>query len=92
MHCEYLPASTVVRDFEQHTMMTHVNEAISALSIDPSAGYNNPSNFVKFYIVFVMISMFIVAAGSLHVHTFVITNSLLFFLTKFNMKMPIHLT
>jgi hypothetical protein len=30
LHCEQLPASTVVHDFEQHTMSTCVNEDASS--------------------------------------------------------------
>ena len=38
LHCERLPASTVVRDFEQRTMSS-ANGASDALGMGPSAGY-----------------------------------------------------
>ena len=33
LHCEHLPASTVVRDFEQRTMSTSANAASNALGM-----------------------------------------------------------
>ena len=39
LHCEHLPTSTVVRDFEQRTMSTSANGASDALGMEPSAGY-----------------------------------------------------
>jgi len=40
LHCEHLPASTMVRDFEQRTMSTSANGASDALDMEPSAGYS----------------------------------------------------
>jgi len=83
LHCEHLSASTVVLDFEQHTMTTRVNRATSALSMGPSAGYIcnlTVSTFSKVFMILNMINMLIiVATGSSHVHILVVTNLLLHF-------------
>jgi hypothetical protein len=41
----------VVRYFEQHTMLICVNKVTSALSIDPSIGYNSLFEFLKCSII-----------------------------------------
>ena len=96
---EHLPASTVVHDFDQHTMTTRVNGATSALSMGPSAGYNPFLGFVKFnifsvmvYMLFMFISATIASSNITHMHIHVVTNLLWFFWIKFNMKMPQYLT
>ena len=48
LHCEHLPASTVVDDFEQRTMSTSANGASDALGIGPSAGYSLISMIIVF--------------------------------------------
>jgi hypothetical protein len=55
LHYVYLPAPTVVRDFEQLTMSG--TEATGALSMGPSAGYISILKLVKFNFIFAMISM-----------------------------------
>jgi hypothetical protein len=96
LHCEHRPASTVVHYFEQHTMLTHVNGAIGALSMGPSAGYSSNLTVSIFNRVFVLLNMInifiIVATSSLHMHIFVVTNLLLFIWIKLNMKIPKFLT
>lgn len=98
LHCICLPASTELRDFEQLTV-TRGNGATNALSMGPFAGYNFISEFVKFNLILLIISMFIlhvlynvVSSRVSHMHIYVITNMLLFFWIKFNMKMSKLLT
>ena len=57
LHCEHLRASTVVRDFEQHTISTSANGASDALDMGPSAGYSLISVITVFCILTVSISM-----------------------------------
>jgi hypothetical protein len=65
LHCKHRPASTVVRDIEQRTMLTSVHGAAGALSMGPSTGYASNltiSMFSKVFILLNMISMFIIVA------------------------------
>jgi hypothetical protein len=65
-------------------MLTSARGAAGALSMDPSARYTSNftvSMFSKVFVLLNMISMFIIlASSSSHVHIFVVTNLLLFFL------------
>ena len=96
LHCERLPASTVVRDFEQRTISTSANGASDALGMGPSAGYSLISVItVLAAIVFVCMSSLhgVVFIREIHMHIYAITNLLmLFFWIKLIMKMPKYLT
>jgi hypothetical protein len=50
LHCDHLPASTAVHDFEQRTMATSANEASDALGMGPSAGYIIFSSLYQFMV------------------------------------------
>ena len=81
LHCEYLPASTVVRDFEQRTMSTSANGAFDTLGMGPSAGYSLISVISVLYVFTVFISMsslhVVVFIRNIHIH--VVTNLLMLF-------------
>jgi hypothetical protein len=86
-HYVHLPASIVVCDVKQRTMMTSVNGAIGALSMGPSAGYNLILEFVKFNITFfamifmLLVFIFATSTGSTftHMHIHVVANLLWYF-------------
>ena len=96
LHCEHLPASTVVHDFEQRTMSTSANGASDALGMGPSTGYILISVItVLAAIVFVCMSSLhaVVFIREIHMHVYAITNLLmLFFWIKLIMKMSKFLT
>ena len=97
LHCEHRPAPTVVRDFEQRTMLTSANGASDTLSMGPSAGYNLNSVFTSFCVLTVSICMSYLHAvafvSDIHMHIYVVTNFLMFyFWIKLIMKMPNYLT
>jgi hypothetical protein len=50
LHCDHLPASTAVHDFEKCTMATSVNGASDALGMGPSAGYILFSSLCQFLV------------------------------------------
>ena len=96
LHCEHLPASTVVHDFEQRTMSS-ANGASDALGMGPSAGYSLISMITVFYILTVSISMSSMHAvafiRNIHMHIYAVTNLLmLYFWIKLIMKMSKYLT
>ena len=84
LHCEHLPASTVVRDFEQHTMSTSANGASDALGMGPSAGYSLISVITIFCIFTVSICMSsmhdVAFIRNIHMHIYVVTNLLMLFI------------
>ena len=97
LHYEHLPASTVVRDFEQRTISTSANGASDALGMGPSVGYSLISVITVFCILTVSISMSSMHAvafiRNIHMHIYAITNLLmLYFWIKLIMKMPNYLT
>ena len=97
LHCEHLPASTVVRDFEQRTMSTSANGASDALGMGPSAGYSLIyliTVFCAFTVFICMSSLHAVAfVRDIHMHIYAVTNLLiLYFWIKLIMKMPKFLT
>ena len=97
LHYEHLPVSTVVRDFEQRTMLTSANGASDALGMGPSAGYSLISVIYVLYVVTVFISMSslhaVVFIRNIHMHIYVVTILLmLFFYIKLIMKLPKFLT
>ena len=97
LHCEHLPASTVVRDFEQRTMPTSANGASDALGMGPSAGYSLISVITVFCNLTVSISMSSMHAvafiRNIHMHIYTVTNLLmLYFWIKLIIKIPKYLT
>jgi hypothetical protein len=50
LHCDHLPASTAVHDFEQRTMTTSVNGASDALGMGLFAGYILFSSLCQFMV------------------------------------------
>ena len=96
LHCEHLPTSTVVRDFEQHIMLTSANGASDALSMGPSAGYILISVItVLAATVFICMSSLhvVVFIRDIHMHIYAVTNLLmLFFWIKLIIKMHKYLT
>ena len=97
LHCEHLPTSTVVHDFEQRTMSTSANEASDALGMGPSAGYSLISVITVFCILTVSISMpsmhAVAFIRNIHMHIYAVTNLLmLYFWIKLIIKMPKFLT
>jgi hypothetical protein len=50
LHCDHLPISTAVHDFEQRTMPTSANGASDALGMGPSAGYILFSSLCQFMV------------------------------------------
>jgi hypothetical protein len=50
LHCDHLPASIAVQDFEQRTMATSANGASDALGMGPSAGYILFSSLCQFMV------------------------------------------
>ena len=97
LHCEHLPVSTAVHDFEQRTISTSANGASDALGMGPSAGFNLISVITAIYVFTVticMLSMHAVAfIRNIHVHIYVIINLLmLYFWIKLILKMPKYLT
>ena len=83
LHCEHLPTSTVVHDFEQRTMSTSANEAFDALGMGPFAGYSLISMITVFCILTVSISMSSMHAvafiRNIHMHIYAITNLLMLY-------------
>ena len=83
LHYEHLPASTVVRDFEQRTMSTSANEASDALGMGPSAGYSLIYLITVICVFTVFICMSSLHAVSfvrdIHMHIYVVTNLLMLF-------------
>ena len=97
LYCEHLPASTVIRDFEQCTMSTNANGASDALGMGPFAGYNPISMITVLYAFTVFIYMSCLHAvafvNDVHMHIYVITNLLmLYFWIKLTIKIPKFLT
>lgn len=62
--------ATPTDDAGQCTMPTSVNGATSPLSMGPSARYT--LNLI--WVVYLLISMFVVLASSIHMHVYIITN------------------
>ena len=96
LHCEHLPASTVVLNFEQRTMSS-ANGASDALGMGPSAGYSLISVITVFCILTVSISMSFMHAvafiRNIHMHIYAVTNLLmLYFCIKLIIKIPKFLT
>ena len=85
LHCEHLPASTMVHDFEQR-IMSVVNGAPDALVMEPFAGYTLNSLITVLCVLIVSIGMsylHVVAFVSdihIHIHIYVVTNLLMFVL------------
>jgi len=79
LHCEHLPASTVVRYFTQRTMSTSANGAAGAFGTGPSSRYNLKRLFFVFsmsVVVAVVFAMFISNLSSdkiTHVHIYATT-------------------
>ena len=94
LHCEHLPTSTVVHDFEQRTMSTSANEASDALGMGPSAGHSLISVLCVFTVFTSMSSLHVVVfIKNIHMHIYVVKNLLmLFFWIKLIMKLPKFLT
>ena len=97
LHCEHLPASTMVRDFEQRTMSTSANGASDALGMGPSTRYSLISMITVFCIVTVSICMSymhaVVFIRNIYMHIYAVTNLLmLYFWIKLIMKMHKFLT
>ena len=93
LHCKHLPASTVVRYFEQHTMSTSANGAAGAFSTSPSSGYIPK----RLHFIFSMstVAIFISNLSSdkiAHVHIYATTLLCVFFWLKSNIKMSNFLT
>ena len=82
LHCEHLPASTVVHDFEQRTMSS-ANGASDALGIGPSTGYTLIFVITVLCILTVSICisyLHVVAfVRDIHMHIYVVTNLLMFY-------------
>ena len=96
LHCEHLPASTVVHDFEQRPMSS-ANGASDALGMGPSIGYNLNSVIIDLCVLTVSICMSYLHAvafiSDIHMHIYVVTNLLMFyFWIKLTMKMSNYLT
>ena len=83
LYCEYLPASTVVHDFEQRTI-SGANGASDALGMGPSAGYTLNSLITVLCVLTVSIDMsylhVIAFVSDIHTHIYVITNLLIFYI------------
>ena len=83
LHCEHLPASTVVRDFEQRTMSTSANGASDALGMGPSAGYSLISviSVLCVFTIFTSMSSLqaVVFIRNIHMHVYIVTNLLMLF-------------
>ena len=98
LHCEHLPAPTVVRYFEQRTMSTSANGAAGAFGTGPSSGYSLIRLFFvfsMFLVVAVVFAMFISNLSSdkiTHVHIYATTLLLVIFWIKSNIKMSKFLT
>ena len=96
LHCEHLPASTVVHDFEQHTM-SGANGASDALGMGPSVGYTLNFLITVLCVLTVSIGMsylhVVAFVSDIHIHIFVVTNLLMFyFWIKLTIKMHNYLT
>ena len=82
LHCEHLPVSTVVHDFEQRTM-SGANGASDALGMGPSAGYTLISVITVLCVLTVSIGMLYLHAvafvSDIHIHIYVVTNLLMFY-------------
>ena len=96
LHCEHLPASTVVHDFEQRTI-SGANGVSDALGMGSSAGYTFISVIIVLCVLTVSISILYMRAVAfvrdIHMHIYVVTNLLMFcFWIKLTMKMPNYLT
>jgi hypothetical protein len=82
LHGEYLPASTVVHDFEQRTM-SGANGASDALGMGPYAGYTLNSLITALCVLTVSIAMsymhVVAFVSDIHMHIYVITNLLMFY-------------
>jgi hypothetical protein len=95
LHGEHLPASTVVHDFEQHTM-SGANGTFNALGMGPSAGYILYSLITLLCVLTVSIGMsylhVVAFVSDIHMQIYVVTNLLMFyFWIKLTMKMPSYL-
>jgi hypothetical protein len=51
LHCDHLPASTAVHDFEQRTIATSANGASDALGMGPSTWYILFSSLCQFIVL-----------------------------------------
>jgi len=98
LHCEHLPASTVVRYFTQRTMSTSANGAVGAFGTGLSSGYNLKRLFFVFSmsaVVAVVFAMFISNLSSdkiAHVYIYATTILCVIFWIKSNIKMSKFLT
>jgi len=90
LHCEHLPASTVVRYFKQRTMSTSVNGAVGAFGTGLSSRYN----LKRLCIIFIMYAaMFITSPCSgrfAHVHIYATILLIIIFWIKSKSKMSIN--
>ena len=96
LHCEHLPTSTVVHDFEQRTM-SGASGAYDALGMGPSARYTPISVITVLCVLTISISISYLHAVTfvrdIHMHIYVVTKLLMFyFWIKLTMKMPNFLT
>ena len=82
LHCEHLPASTVVHDFEQRTM-SGANEASEALGMGPSARYILICLITVICVLTVSIGMsylhVVAFVSDIHMHIYVVMNLLMFY-------------
>ena len=83
LHYEHHPAPTVVRDFEQRTMLTSANGASDALGMGPSVGYSLIFVITVFCSLIVSMSMSSMHAVAfiinIHMHIYAVTNLLMLF-------------
>ena len=82
LHCEHLPASTVVHDFEQR-IMSGANGASDALGMGPSTGYTLISVITVLCVLTISISISYLHAVAfvrdIHMHIYAVTNMLMLF-------------
>ena len=82
LHCEHLPVSTVVHDFEQHTM-SGANGTSDALGMGPFAGYNLIAVITvlcAFTVSICMSCLHVVAfIRDIHMHIYAVTNLLMLY-------------
>ena len=69
-HCKVLQALVAIDYFEQDIMLTRVNEATIALSMDPSSMYISLSKFVRFSIRLIMVGMVYILLRVAVLHTY----------------------
>ena len=77
LHCEHLPTSIVVHDFEQCTM-SGANGASEALGMGPSARYTLNFLIIVLCVLTISIGMsylhVVAFVSDIHMHIYVVTN------------------